>query len=87
MAAGSGVVVDSAAAWPEDAVDVKEGAVANWFVHEGAHVAADEVLCEIQVEKVRIDVLAPTTGTVAAVLVAEGEEFARGDALAELDPH
>jgi pyruvate/2-oxoglutarate dehydrogenase complex dihydrolipoamide acyltransferase (E2) component len=86
MAAGSRVVVDSAAAWPEDAMDVEEAIVANWFVREGAHVAADEVLCEIQVEKVSIDVLAPVAGEVVALLVGETDEFVRGDPLAEIAP-
>ena len=86
MAAGSRVVVDSADVWPEDAMDVEEAIVANWFVREGASVAADEVLCEIQIEKVSIDVLAPVAGEVVALLVGETDEFVRGDPLAEIAP-
>lgn len=80
------VVVDSADVWPADAMDVEEAIVANWFVREGTHVERDEVLCEIQIEKVSIDVLAPTAGEVVAVLVGENDEFVRGDPLAEIDP-
>ena len=67
-------------------MDVEEAVVANWFVREGAHVAADEVLCELQVETVSIDVLAPAAGELVAVLVGEREEFTRGDPLAEIAP-
>lgn len=80
------VVVDSAAVWPEDAMDVEEAVVSNWFVREGSQVAEGDVLCEIQVEKVSIDVPAPTSGELTVVLVGEDGEFTRGDPLAELTP-
>ncbi len=78
--------VDSAAVWPEDADDVDEGVVANWFVREGGQVDEDETLCEIQVEKVSVDVPAPAAGTLTEVLVDENEEFRRGDPLARIEP-
>ncbi|WP_255198547.1 lipoyl domain-containing protein [Halorarius litoreus] len=80
------VAVDSASVWPADAMDVDEGVVANWFVREGAVVSAGETLCEIQIEKVSVDVPAPVAGEVASVLVPENETFTRGDVLAELRP-
>ncbi|WP_148414505.1 lipoyl domain-containing protein [Haloferax sp. KTX1] len=80
------VDVNSADSWPDDADDVTEGYLANWFVREGSAVDEGETLCEIQVEKVSIDVAAPTTGTVAERLVAEGDDFARGDVLARVQP-
>ncbi len=78
--------VDSAAVWPEDADDVDEGVVANWFVREGGQVDEDETICEIQVEKVSVDVPAPAAGTLTEVLVDENEEFRRGDPLARIEP-
>ena len=42
---GERVAVDLASAWPEDAEDVDEGVVANWFVREGARVEAGDTLC------------------------------------------
>ncbi|MFC6836692.1 lipoyl domain-containing protein [Halomarina ordinaria] len=80
------VALDSGAVWPADADDVEEAVVANWFVREGGRVEADAVVCEIQVEKVSIDVPSPVTGTLAEVLVAENESFARGDPLAYVTP-
>lgn len=79
------VDVDSAAVWPADSTDVEEGVLSNWFVREGASVEEGETICEIQVEKVSVDVPAPASGTLTDVLVGESEEFARGDALARID--
>jgi pyruvate/2-oxoglutarate dehydrogenase complex dihydrolipoamide acyltransferase (E2) component len=80
------VDVDAAGVWPEDQQDVEEGVVANWFVREGAAVDEGETVCEIQVEKVSVDVPAPATGEVAEILVGENDEFTRGDALARIEP-
>lgn len=80
------VAVDSAAVWPEDSMDVEEAVVANWFVREGSAVAAGETVCEIQIEKVSVDVPAPVDGELAVVQVAEDETFTRGAVLAEISP-
>ena len=78
--------VDSAAVWPEDAEDVDEGVVANWFVREGATVEEGEPLCEIQIEKVSVDVPAPVSGTLTEIHLRENDEFQKGDSLATIDP-
>jgi pyruvate/2-oxoglutarate dehydrogenase complex dihydrolipoamide acyltransferase (E2) component len=83
---GDAVPVDSGAVWPDDADDVEEGIVANWFVREGTTIEEGETICEIQVEKVSVDVPAPVAGEVVELLVGEGAEFARGDALARIRP-
>lgn len=80
------VPVDSAAVWPADAEDVDEAVVANWFVREGATVEEGEPLCEIQIEKVSVDVPAPTSGTLSEIQLRENDEFTRGDTLATIDP-
>ena len=81
------VAIDSAAVWPEDAEDVDEAVVANWFVREGGAVDAGEAVCEIQIEKVSIDVPAPAAGTLVERTVAENGEFRRGDVLGRIDPN
>ncbi|WP_396612072.1 lipoyl domain-containing protein [Haloferax sp. S1W] len=81
-----GVEIDSASVWPEDADDVTEAYLANWFVREGSAVEQGETLCEMQVEKVSIDVPAPVAGTVTEIVVAEGSDFDRGDVLARIQP-
>lgn len=75
--------VDPASVWPEDAMDVEEAVVANWFVRDGATVEAGETIAEIQIEKVSVDVDASDAGTVT-VLVEENEEFGRGDPIARI---
>ena len=80
------VDVDSESVWPADADDVDEAVVSNWFVREGGHVDAGETLCEIQIEKVSVDVDAPESGTLAERVVPESGEFRRGDVLARIDP-
>lgn len=70
--------------WPED-TEEEEGVVVDWFTREGRTVAEGDVLCEIQVEKVSADVLAPVDGEVAEIVVGEDEEFARGDTLAWIE--
>ena len=71
--------------WAEEA-DSDEGIVVNWFVREGASVEAEESLCEIQIEKVSIDVLAPVSGALAEIVKREDDEFERGDTLAWITP-
>lgn len=80
------VPVESAAVWPEDAQDVAEAIVANWFVSEGSGVEEGDTIAEIQIEKVSVDVPAPATGELVERLVDENEEFERGDALARIQP-
>lgn len=71
--------------WPDDA-DSDEGVVINWFTREGAHVQEGESLCEVQVDKVSVDVLAPAEGTLAEIVCGEDDEFTHGETLAWLTP-
>lgn len=71
--------------WPDDA-DSEEAVVVNWFVREGASVSEGESLCEVQVEKVSVDVFAPADGTVDEIVRGEDDEFTRGDTVAWLVP-
>lgn len=82
---GGRVAVGTEQLWPEDPDD-DVGLVINWFVPEGARVEAGEPICEIQVEKVDVDVPAPTTGTLVEIVHGEDAEFERGAVLAYIDP-
>ncbi|MFC7167534.1 lipoyl domain-containing protein [Halospeciosus flavus] len=79
------VDVDSAAVWPDDADDVEEAVLSNWFVREGTTVEEGETVCEIQIEKVSVDVPAPASGTLTERTVAENEDFRRGDTLGRIE--
>ena len=82
---GERIAVDVDAFWPED-TDEDEGVVIDWFVREGATVSEGTVLCEIQVEKVGVDVLAPVSGELVEIALSEDAEFGRGDTLAWIVP-
>jgi pyruvate/2-oxoglutarate dehydrogenase complex dihydrolipoamide acyltransferase (E2) component len=77
------VVADGA--WTDD-VDEEEGVVVNWFAKEGRHVDAGESLCEVQVEKVSVDIDAPTDGELVEIVSGESAEFTVGDTLAWIEP-
>lgn len=79
------VAVTADGDWTTD-VDEEEGVVVNWFVGEGSAVDTDDSLCEIQVEKVGVDILAPTDGTLTEVVLEEDDEFTIGDTLAWIQP-
>lgn len=69
------VAIAVADVWPAEAEEegVEEGVVVNWFAREGQAVAAGKTLCEIQLEKVSIDVPAPVDGTLVEVAIGEDE--------------
>ncbi|MFC7188157.1 lipoyl domain-containing protein [Halorubrum yunnanense] len=79
---GSGmrVAVRATGDWEAD-VDESEGILVDWFAREGRSVAAGDTLCEIQVEKVSVDIRAPVAGTLDEIVVEEDDEFEIGDTL------
>lgn len=80
------IPIEVAAVWPEDA-DAEEGVVVDWFEREGATVEAGDTLCEIQVEKVGVDVPAPKAGVLDEIVLDEDAEFERDDVLGWIRPH
>ena len=52
---------------------VTEATVATWFKKPGDAVQADEMLCELETDKVTVEVPAPTAGTLGEIIAAEGE--------------
>ncbi|MEL6588184.1 MAG: 2-oxoglutarate dehydrogenase complex dihydrolipoyllysine-residue succinyltransferase, partial [Pseudomonadota bacterium] len=63
---------------------VSEATVATWFKKAGESVAADEMLCELETDKVSVEVPAPAAGTLSEILAAEGSTVAAGGKLAVL---
>jgi pyruvate/2-oxoglutarate dehydrogenase complex dihydrolipoamide acyltransferase (E2) component len=60
------------------------GVLTTWFVTDGDRVRPDQVLAEVQVDKVSADVLAPVAGTVR-LLVDEEAEVPQGTPIARID--
>jgi 2-oxoglutarate dehydrogenase E2 component (dihydrolipoamide succinyltransferase) len=52
---------------------VSEATVATWFKKPGDAVAADEMLCELETDKVTVEVAAPAAGTLGEIVVPEGQ--------------
>jgi 2-oxoglutarate dehydrogenase E2 component (dihydrolipoamide succinyltransferase) len=52
---------------------VTEATVATWFKKPGDAVAQDEMLCELETDKVTVEVPSPTVGTLSDIIAAEGE--------------
>ncbi|MCI5096295.1 MAG: 2-oxoglutarate dehydrogenase complex dihydrolipoyllysine-residue succinyltransferase [Rhodobacteraceae bacterium] len=52
---------------------VTEATVATWFKKPGDAVAVDEMLCELETDKVTVEVPSPAAGTMGDIIAAEGE--------------
>ena len=61
-----------------------EGVLATWFVKTGEKVMAHQVIAEVMVDKVSLDVEAPTEGIVT-LLVDEESSTRQGAPIARID--
>ena len=52
---------------------VSEATIATWFKKPGEAVAVDESLCELETDKVTVEVPAPAAGTLGEIIAAEGD--------------
>jgi 2-oxoglutarate dehydrogenase E2 component (dihydrolipoamide succinyltransferase) len=51
---------------------VTEATIATWFKKPGDKVALDEMLCELETDKVTVEVPSPAAGTLGEIIAAEG---------------
>src|SRR5882672_4716300 len=70
---------------PQLGETVEEGTVAVWHKKEGDKVAIDELLVEIETDKVATEVPSLAAGTLLKILVGEGETVKVGTTLAIID--
>ncbi len=77
---GMRVAIRATGDWEAD-VDETEGILVDWFVREDRSIEEGDTLCEIQVEKVSVDIQAPVAGTLDEVVVGEDDTFEIGDTL------
>jgi 2-oxoglutarate dehydrogenase E2 component (dihydrolipoamide succinyltransferase) len=61
---------------------VSEATVSTWFKEVGDTVQQDEMLCELETDKVSVEVPAPASGTLTEIIAAEGTTVAAGGKLA-----
>ena len=64
---------------------VTEATVATWFKKPGDAVAVDEMLCELETDKVTVEVPSPAAGTLAEIVAPEGETVGVDALLATLN--
>ncbi|MFI0396815.1 2-oxoglutarate dehydrogenase complex dihydrolipoyllysine-residue succinyltransferase [Paracoccus jiaweipingae] len=63
---------------------VSEATVATWFKKPGDMVAVDEMLCELETDKVTVEVPSPAAGKLAEIVAAEGETVQPNALLAQI---
>ncbi|SMH40544.1 2-oxoglutarate dehydrogenase complex dihydrolipoyllysine-residue succinyltransferase [Maritimibacter sp. HL-12] len=61
---------------------VSEATVSTWFKKAGDSVEADEMLCELETDKVSVEVPAPVSGVLSEILFEEGSTVEAGGKLA-----
>ena len=64
---------------------VSEATIATWFKKPGDSVAVDEMLCELETDKVTVEVPSPASGVLAEIVAAEGETVGPNALLAQID--
>ncbi len=61
---------------------VSEATVSTWFKKVGDYVKQDEMLCELETDKVSVEVPAPVSGTLTEIIAPEGATVAASARLA-----
>jgi 2-oxoglutarate dehydrogenase E2 component (dihydrolipoamide succinyltransferase) len=79
-ASGGGANVDVMV--PALGESVTEATDATWFKAEGDSVAVDEMLCELETDKVSVEVPAPAAGVLSKIIAGDGVTVAAGAKLA-----
>ena len=64
---------------------VADGTVANWAKKEGDQVNQDEIIAEIETDKVVLEVVAPTDGILTKILKKEGDIVNSAEIIGEFD--
>ena len=63
---------------------VSEATVATWFKKPGDRVAVDEMLCELETDKVTVEVPSPAAGILAEIIAPEGAVVAPNALIAQI---
>ncbi len=64
---------------------VTEATVAKWFKKVGDAVKADEPLCELETDKVTVEVNAPASGALSEISVKEGDTVEVGKVIGKIE--
>lgn len=67
---------------PELAESITEGTIAQWLKKPGDYVEKGESICELETDKVNVEIMAEESGVLQQVLANEGDTVAVGQAIA-----
>src|SRR5690242_4653214 len=70
---------------PQMGESIAEGTLSRWLKKVGETVKRDEPMFEISTDKVDAEIPAPTAGTIAEILVKEGETVAVQTVVARIE--
>lgn len=70
---------------PQFPESVADGTVATWHKQEGEAVKRDELLVDIETDKVVLEVVAPADGVISKIMAAEGETVESQQVLGTFD--
>ncbi|HEX2519082.1 MAG TPA: 2-oxoglutarate dehydrogenase complex dihydrolipoyllysine-residue succinyltransferase [Castellaniella sp.] len=70
---------------PQLSESVSEATLLNWKKQPGAAVEADEILIEVETDKVVLEVPAPAAGVMAEIVKPDGSTVVAGEVLARID--
>src|SRR5687767_9980615 len=64
---------------------VPDGTIATWYKKEGQRVTRDELLVDIETDKVLLEVVAPADGVLKSIKKGEGEKILSNELLAVIE--
>lgn len=64
---------------------VADGTIATWHKQAGESVSRDEVICDIETDKVVLEVVAPADGVISQILKNEGDTVQSAEVIAQFD--
>ena len=64
---------------------VADGTIATWHKQPGEAVSRDEVICDIETDKVVLEVVAPADGTIVTIIKGEGDTVLSNEVIAQFE--
>ncbi|WP_296280931.1 2-oxoglutarate dehydrogenase complex dihydrolipoyllysine-residue succinyltransferase [uncultured Acinetobacter sp.] len=64
---------------------VADGTIATWHKQPGEAVSRDEVICDIETDKVVLEVVAPADGSISAIIKNEGDTVLSSEVIATFE--
>ncbi|MCB1615806.1 MAG: 2-oxoglutarate dehydrogenase complex dihydrolipoyllysine-residue succinyltransferase [Pseudomonadales bacterium] len=69
---------------PQFPESIQDGTIATWHKSTGENVLRDELIVDIETDKVVLEVVAPANGILAEILKPEGETVLSGEVIAKI---